>query len=69
MSTTANGVITGEPTTTTSMLDWNTIINKPPKYILHITPQYGIGFHDEQPSAWVRFWQKALLGWTWEKLE
>jgi len=51
------------------MLDWNTIINKPPKYILHITPQYGIGFHDEQPSAWVRFWQKALLGWTWEKLE
>lgn len=23
---------------------------------------------DQCPSAWVRFWYRALLGWTWERI-
>ena len=31
----------------------------------HITVEVPI---DEYPNAWVRFWYRALLGWTWERI-
>jgi len=67
MNITANeNVMTG---TATNKIDFVSGIDyKPPKYIMYMTPQYAI-YHNEQPNAWVRFWQRALLGWTWEKLE
>jgi len=67
MNTTANGnIMTG---TATNKTDWAFAVDyKPPRYVMHMTSQYVI-YHNEQPSAWVRFWQRTLLGWTWEKLE
>jgi hypothetical protein len=32
-----------------------------------LTDSYSVGCR-RKPSAWVRFWQRLLLGWRWESI-
>lgn len=34
-------------------------------YVVRINPNLTIA-QPTRPNAWFRFWQRVLLGWTWE---
>ena len=38
------------------------------KSILHIVSGIEIHSSHEMPNRWNRFWQRTLLGWTWERV-
>jgi hypothetical protein len=33
--------------------------------ILRITPDFHLYQTRPKPNRWIRFWQRVLLGWTW----
>ena len=36
--------------------------------VLRLSPCFTVHCTHPMPSRWVRFWQWALLGWTWESV-
>jgi hypothetical protein len=42
--------------------------NAPPKSVLFVNAILRIESQEPMPNAWIRFWQRVLLGWRWEAL-
>ena len=36
---------------------------------LKVTSVFWFDFRSPMPNGWHRFWQRILLGWTWERVE
>jgi hypothetical protein len=41
--------------------------HKPVQSWLFIAEGFGVSLTSKMPNAWIRFWQRLLLGWEWRK--